>query len=182
MFSIAPVRSWLGLVASLVVALVVQAGLAGSGYAHGEALRLDPAKAKPGDPITVHGTGFEPGASVTIVIEGMAGAVTLDTAEADSEGEFTINASIPVSLSAGSYQVMARMGDESVGADFTVMEGMPMGEEVADVASEAAAGTSVVYQRSAPETIAIGIIVAAVIAAGAYLVLAGTERRPQAQH
>lgn len=184
MFRIMRSRSWLGIAASFLVAVVIQFGLAGPGRAHGEALRLEPAEAGPGQPLAIHGTGFEPGTSVSIVMEGVSGDTSLATATPDSEGEFTVDTSVPMGMAAGTYRVVAKQAGESVGADFTVMESMPMGSKATDMRGEAAsaAEAGVVYQRSPEETIAIGIIVAILIAAGAYLVLAGTERRPRLQH
>ncbi|MBI3954198.1 MAG: hypothetical protein HY330_06760 [Chloroflexi bacterium] len=170
-----------------VVALVAAPRLA---LAHGEAIQVDPSQAKPGQTVTVTGTGWEAGSTVRVALEGTRGIVSLGTIEAGAKGGFTLQVTLSKDLRPGSYRLVARLGDDSAAVDFTVMA---MAVAQADSSAMAMTGVSQgqpaaateeasSVRASGAETIAIGIIVAALIVAGAMLVLAGTARgaRPEA--
>ena len=141
-------------------------------YAHGESVEVVPAEAAPGDTVTIRGQEFTPGEEVEISLESARGSVSLGHAEVDESGDFSVSRQVPDNVSPGSYQVVVATGDDSITVDFTVLQSTSEGTEAG-----ASGGTVLIFQRSTAEVIAIGIISAALILAGAYLVVAGTRQR-----
>ncbi len=156
----------------MVVALVVVPGLT---LAHGEAIQVDPLQGRPGEEVTVTGTGWEAGGTVRITLEGTRGITSLGTVQADAKGGFILKVTLPEDQEAGSYRLVARLGDESAVVDFSVLEAVTHNPQTAT------SGGEVAIQRTTAETIAVGIIVVALIGAGAFLVFMGTERRAHPQ-
>src|SRR5919202_3119096 len=67
------------------------------------ALTFDPAQAAPGASITVTGTGFKPGETVTLSFNGP----TVGTETADTNGKVTFTFTVPATLAPGQYGVTA---------------------------------------------------------------------------
>lgn len=157
----------------LVLAITVAVGFALvwpqlPASAHGESVKVVPSQAKPGDSVTITGQGFESGEEVGLSLSSARGRVALGHADVDKMGSFSVTVSIPSDVVPGSYQLVATTRDGEVVTDFVA-------SGVSGRSGEG--GTEVVFQRSTTETIVIGVITAALIAAGTFLVIAGTERR-----
>lgn len=135
--------------------------------AHGAAVTVEPAQARAGDHIKVAGEDFEPNSTVAIRLEGIRATIDLGEVTADADGSFTADLTLPLDAIAGTYQLKAEGGDDSVTVDFSISG-----------SAEGPGSQNVVFERSTGETVTIGIIVVAFIAAGMALVLSGTHRWP----
>ncbi len=157
---------------SILIALAAVAGFlvwtALPVSAHGEGLDVSPREAQPGESVTITGTGFPLGEEVEILLEGVRGEVDLGHFDIDENGEFSIELAVPDGVAAGTYQWVAATGDDSVGVDFTVLEGA--------VEARPAGGQELVFERTTSETIVIGIIAATLAVVGASLVAFKTRQ------
>ncbi len=129
-------RVWLatGVVAALAVLLV----LVGSVSAHGEGITVTPTKAAPGDKVTVKGEDWDGSPMVTLSLKGQP----LGKVQADEDGSFTIEVTIPTSMSPGSYEITATNpeGEDSTAELQIVSAGAMAGADKA-APNEAMAGT-----------------------------------------
>ncbi len=98
-------RVWRATVAVGVLAMLL--ALAGSVYAHGEGITVTPTKAAPGDKVTVKGEDWDGSPVVAISLKGQP----LGKVQADEDGSFTIEVTIPSSLTPGSYEITATNPD-----------------------------------------------------------------------
>ena len=85
------------------------------------ALTFDPAQAAPGASITVTGTGFKPGETVTLSFNGP----TVGTETADTNGKVTFTFTVPATLAPGQYGVTAtgQTSGSVVNATYTLVAG-----------------------------------------------------------
>ncbi len=94
-------RAWRA--TAVVAALAMLLALAGSVYAHGEGITVTPAKAAPGDKVTVKGEDWDDSPVVAISLKGQP----LGKVQADEDGGFTIEVAIPSTMKPGSYEITA---------------------------------------------------------------------------
>ena len=109
------------------------------------------------------------------------GVVELGNVHATPAGEFQASFSIP-EVSASPYQLAAAAGEEKAFVDFTVSDGSTQDQSTGEQsagghtgASPSGSGDTLVFQRSNVETLAIGLIITALIIGGVVLILAGTR-------
>lgn len=145
--------------------------------AHGESLSASPDKAMPGDTVTITGKDFdETGVTIPITLESARGTISLGSVDVPGSGEFTTTVKIPADLPSGAYELAVTASDGKVTADLAIQ-----------ASSNASSGSSessvaeLIPQRNTSETIGIGIVVAALIVAGSFLIRASTEKRPKTQ-
>lgn len=146
--------------------------------AHGESLSASPAKAMPGDTVTITGKDFdETGVTIPITLESSRGTISLGTVDVPESGEFTTTVKIPADLPPGTYELAVTSSDGKLTVDLAVE-----GSSSASSASNEIIAAELIPQRTTTETIGVGIVVAALVAAGSFLIMASTEKRPKTQN
>jgi len=103
-------------------------------------LTFDPAQAAPGASLTVTGTGFRPGESVTLTFNGP----TVGTATADTGGNVTWTFTVPSALGPGQYGVTATGAASNVvvNSTYTLVAGATPATTAQPTASPAASATA----------------------------------------
>jgi len=160
---------------ALTISVVAAALAIGGGliFAHGGAeVQVEPDQARPGDTITLTGSGFEARTPIIVSLESAAGVTQLGTTTTDDQGMFTLKTAVPGAAAAGSYTIKAVGGDENLTTDFTVTA--PAGGTVGGITSPV---TNVARQRTTADDVVIGVIFGGLALIG--LILVATSRRPR---
>ena len=96
------------LAALLMVGLLVAGSastVAADGYTGSDSIAVSDNSVQPGQSIVVFASGFEPGSTVSIVLQ--PGGVVLDTATADSRGRVEVAVVVPAQAAVGNYRIEA---------------------------------------------------------------------------
>ena len=109
------------LAATLLASSALLTFTAGLAMAHGgKEVAVQPPTARPGETITVKGEGLGESRDIEIRIVGTGVNIDLGEFEANAEGEFSAEVTVPTDLKAGTYQVKA-IGQESETAELTLL-------------------------------------------------------------
>lgn len=162
--------AFLALFLALAVLSLVGAGRGVALAQGGPIVIVQPLMPKPGDVITVKGENLGPGSTVQIRIVGPSVSIDLGKVQADSQGNFTAQFRVPVTLAEGIYQLQAN-GAQSAAATLDITTSAVQG-------SGTQTTQGAVRQRPLGET--IGLIVLFIVVAGLGLLFARTVRlKPQ---
>ena len=161
------------LLASLLMAVALFASGSGSALADGgKGVKVKPLQPKPGDVITVQGDLLGPNSTVEVRVIGPGGVnIDLGEVQANDEGDFTAQFTLPANLAVGTYQVQAK-GAESATTEITV-RGAPAGGGDAGDAQTAEAPVL----RSRPRGESIALVVLFGLLAGLGIFFAQTAHR-----
>lgn len=89
--------------------------------AHGNPeVRVEPESAMSGEDVTIEGEGFEEDSEVSLTLEGVLGEISLGSVTTDSEGAFSLAASLPAAVAPGSYKVRVVGADDVATADLHI--------------------------------------------------------------
>lgn len=153
----------LGSVAALIIAAVTFAApLSAAPYVEAASISLGAQAAC--SSVGVNGTGFAPGSSVNISLNGS----DLATATADADGNFSTTVSLPSGLS-GQQTIVAAQGNVTASAGITI-----------DCSSGAGSGGGGGLPNTGVAVIGLGALGLVLLVGGAALVLAGQRRRIRA--
>jgi len=111
------------LIAALCLLVLTGAVVLGSrtAEAHGNPeVRVVPESAMSGGDVTIEGEGFEEDSEVSITLEGVLGEISLGSVTTNSEGTFSLAATLPAAATPGSYRVRAVGADDVATADLHI--------------------------------------------------------------
>ncbi len=150
----------------------------GAGFAHGAAVQVTPSQAAAGATITITGTGFIAGDQVTITLESALAQTNLGTATADQNESWTLMATVPDSVTAGSYMVRATNaaagGDDDTTGDLTLTAASvaQTSQSTDQSAAQPAAQPVIVHERTTAEDVIVGVTFGGLAIMGLILILA----------
>jgi hypothetical protein len=163
-----------GKLAFIAAVVALGLGVATPAFAYGPnaaSITTSTSTIGPGGTVTVVGSSFVPGETITLVLHSTP--VTLGTTTADPSGSFSANVTIPSDTPAGAHTVIATgsTGDSST-TDLTVTGATP---------SVAVAVATPDLPFTGADIAAVSSVGAIALALGGMLLLAGRRRRQVSQ-
>lgn len=140
-------------------------------------MTADRAQAAPGDPLTLAGSGYPPGAP--LAADMFSDPVRLGTTVADSSGRFRLVVTIPLGTAPGLHTIRVREVDGAAFADTTVLVTAPAGGVQAGQTPLQAQGQAQTLSRTGGDFSRGAKLALVLLVSGFVLVgLAWNDRRP----